>query len=286
MTSMLSFLFSISRPRFWLYLAGPFLIGAMLAVSSVYELSSLSFLLWLLFFLLPANLFLYGINDIYDSDTDKFNAKKGSKEHLLRAREKRTLVTALACTVLIYAVAFVSLTLHTKTRLAALLLVLLALSAGYSMPPVRFKARPFLDSSSNILYLVPGIFGYALYANALPSLPVLIGLGCWTAAMHLYSAIPDIAADKKAQLQTTAVVIGERASLLLCALLWLVFTLALVFTTSLGALAWFGLVYVALPVIPLLIPAISVEWLYWRFPWITGIAGFLFWWYIALQKLG
>ena len=279
------FLARISRPRFWLYLAGTFALGATAAVPSIYELLSPTFLLWFLFFLLPANLFLYGINDRYDSDTDTFNVKKGTKEHRLQLREQRSLVTALAVTVLLYAVAFVSLTLNNETRLAGILLIFLAVSAGYSMPPVRFKARPFLDSLSNALYIIPGVFGYVLYARAFPSWIVLAGLGCWAVAMHLYSAIPDIAADTKAKLRTTAVVLGERTSLFLCAALWLMFTLIMVFASSFGSVAWFGLVYPCLPLVPLLVPMISVEWLYWRFPWITGIFGFATWWYLALQRL-
>lgn len=286
MKNPLTFLVRISRPRFWLYLAGPFLFGTVLAVNNVQELVSIEFFAWLLFFLLPANMFLYGINDRYDSDTDKYNAKKGTREHLLRVREQRFLVVSLVITTVLYAVAFVGLALRGNALLSGLLLVLFALSVGYSVPPVRFKAHPFVDMLSNALYLVPGFFGYALYANALPSLPVSIALVCWVCAMQLYSAIPDIAADKKAKLKTTAVILGERSSLLLCAALWLAFTVLLVVASGLGSTAWLGLVYVALPVIPLLIPSVSVEWLYWRFPWITGILGFAFWWYIALQKIG
>jgi 4-hydroxybenzoate polyprenyltransferase len=104
--------------------------------------------------------------------------------------------------------------------------------------------------------------------------------------MQLYSAIPDIAADAQARLRTTAVVIGERASLVVCTVLWLVFAFLIMFTTSLGWITGFAFVYAALPIVPLLIPAVSVEWLYWRFPWITGVLGLCFWWYVALQKLG
>jgi 4-hydroxybenzoate polyprenyltransferase len=292
------FLLRVSRPRFWLYLAGPFLIGSVFAVSDVNALATLSFALWLVFFLLPANLFLYGINDRYDEDTDQFNAKKGAREHLLRVKERRLLAPALVMTLVLYAIALVTLVMSGENVLALLLLALLALSAGYSVPPVRFKSRPVLDMLSNALYLVPGFFGYALYAHALPSWGVTFALVCWTCAMQLYSAIPDIAADAKARLRTTAVVLGESRSLLLCAALWLVFFSILAATGGSGwGLGWLLAplaLYVALPLIPLVVPLVArtvrrsvlVERLYWYYPWFTGLLGFLFWWVFALEKGG
>jgi len=284
MVQTLRFLVNISRPRFWLYLAGPFLFGTVLGATTVTDLISVQFFAWFLFFLLPANLFLYGINDRYDADTDKFNKKKGTKEHLLHVREQRTLVVALAASVALYAVAFTYLAITGQTLLSALLLILLALSAGYSVPPIRFKARPVLDMLSNTLYALPGFFGYALYTGQAPSVPAIIAATCWVCAMQLYSAIPDIAADMKAKLTTTAIVLGERGSLVLCTALWLVFAL-IVSGAGFGVFGALAFMYVALPLIPLFIPAVSVEWLYWRFPWITGTLGLLFWWYIALQKI-
>jgi lycopene elongase/hydratase (dihydrobisanhydrobacterioruberin-forming) len=72
-------LIAISRPRFWMYLLGPYLIGYALAVSfhgTEYPYGLSYIFLFLLLFTLPANLFLYGINDMYDGDTDRENPKK------------------------------------------------------------------------------------------------------------------------------------------------------------------------------------------------------------------
>ena len=78
----------ISRPRFWLYLAGTYLVGYAFGAENIYSLQNFNFIIHFLFFLIPANIFLYGINDIYDEDTDQFNQKKGTYEHKLQMDEK------------------------------------------------------------------------------------------------------------------------------------------------------------------------------------------------------
>ena len=70
----------LSRPRFWLYLAGPYLVGMAYSAQTAKQFYSFDFLYPLFYFLIPANMFLYGINDLFDKDTDKLNAKKISKE--------------------------------------------------------------------------------------------------------------------------------------------------------------------------------------------------------------
>ncbi len=68
----------ISRPRFWMYVLGTFLVG-MIAAGNPFQYdwqTNVNLVVLALFFSLPANLFIYGINDIYDYDTDRLNAKK------------------------------------------------------------------------------------------------------------------------------------------------------------------------------------------------------------------
>ncbi len=87
-----STLLRISRPRFWHYVLWPMLIY--FASSWYFEDIQESFSRWwtdrifnliimiiiLWYFTLPANLWIYGRNDIADWDTDKFNSKKWSYE--------------------------------------------------------------------------------------------------------------------------------------------------------------------------------------------------------------
>ena len=75
---MLGHYLRISRPRFWLYLLGPFLIGAIAADTANFFWPALA--VFAFYFTFPANMLIYGVNDIFDYEADKHNpAKKGSE---------------------------------------------------------------------------------------------------------------------------------------------------------------------------------------------------------------
>ncbi|MDQ3008414.1 MAG: prenyltransferase [bacterium] len=228
-------LLSISRPSFWFYTAGPFLLGFTAAAPTLSEFYSVRFVLLFLFFLLPANLFLYGINDLFDGDTDQLNQKKGQQEHFLRQPESNQLRLALIGVVLLCI--FIAITLRFESAVA--MIIFLVLAAAYSAPPFRLKARAFLDSYSNILYLLPALVGWYLFMDSLPPFSVLLAGAAWTAAMHAYSAIPDIQPDKKAGVTTIAVRLGEERTALFCLVNWSFFTLILLtLSVPLGLLAF------------------------------------------------
>ena len=89
----------------------------------------------------------------------------------------------------------------------------------YSAPP-RFKTKPILDSASNVLYIFPGALAFYL-SGAQDLSPQLFGAAwCWAMAMHAYSAVPDITADKSNGLQTVATLLGFRGTLFFCLMLY------------------------------------------------------------------
>lgn len=265
-------LIQISRPRFWLYTAGPFIVGAGAGATSMSQLVTLPFVLGLAYFLLPANIFLYGINDLADRDTDKHNNKKSGKEHRLQTKESKTLTRAVLISALL-GIALAA-TQHILVLLATL--TYLVLGAAYSAPPTRLKKRPFIDSASNILYIAPAVAGYVLITQTLPPLWAILAGGFWAAAMHLYSAIPDIAPDKKAGLQTTAVVLGKNNSLLLCGALWsLTALLASLYATP--TIFVIALVYPVLATI-IFVKRLDIEKMYWYYPYINALTGCILFW--------
>ena len=71
-----------------------------------------------------------------------------------------------------------------------------------------------------MLYVMPGILAYYMASGGLPSLWLVVAGFLHIAAMHLFSAIPDMDCDSKAGITTTAVLLGERPSLLLCLAFW------------------------------------------------------------------
>jgi len=272
-------LLRISRPRFWLYTAGPFVIGYLAGVQNLAQLSSATFFILLLYFLLPANIFLYGINDLADGDTDQFNTKKKSYEQALQHSHQKPLKLALwICALLTVGLIVFS----GSPALSSVLLLFLFLSFAYSQKPFRFKAHPFIDSASNFLYLLPGVYGYLQSSQEFPPLMIILACSFWTAAMHLFSAVPDISADKKAGLKTTAVTLGTVKSLILCSLLWLVSGIIVLTTTKMW---WLGIIFVY-PLIPLitLLKKLPLPRVYQIFPMLNAGLGFLLFWSIFLMK--
>src|SRR5688500_16965443 len=91
MKDILTLAFKISRPRFWGYLAGPYLIGYVIGMPTQTALLTPLFFVHLLYFVTVANVLVYGVNDLFDMDTDEKNPKKDTHEHKLKSTEKKQL---------------------------------------------------------------------------------------------------------------------------------------------------------------------------------------------------
>ncbi|TSD15139.1 lycopene elongase [Haloglomus irregulare] len=258
------YLLRLSRPRFWLYLAGPVIVGVAYAADSVSGLFDPLGLALFGYFLLPANVYLYGVNDIFDADIDAENPKKEGRE--VRYQGSRLVVGAVIVSGLL-GLAFVP--LLPLTAVAVLVLFGL-LATEYSAPPLRFKTTPFLDSVSNGLYILPGVIAYTALAGRLPPLGAIIGGWLWTMGMHTFSAIPDIEPDRRAGIRTTATYLGEFNTYLYCGLMWLVAAMAFVYVhpfftvvLMLYPLLVFGITYAR----------VDVDEAYWWYPIINTLAG-------------
>ena len=254
----------MSRPRFWFYLAGPVVVGVAYAAEAPSELFAPLAVALFAYFLLPANVFLYGVNDVFDADIDEANPKKDDRE--VRYQGDR-LVPALVVLTGLAGVAFLPVL---PTAGAVALVGFLALAVEYSAPPLRFKTTPFLDSLSNGLYVLPGVVAYAAVAGRSPPLAAVGGGWLWAMGMHTFSAIPDIEPDREAGIETTATFLGESRTYLYCAVCWL------------AAAAVFGLVHpffaAVLGIYPVFVAAIvaadvAVDRAYWWFPALNTTAG-------------
>lgn len=208
---------SISRPRFWIYELGTYALGVCAGFSFGGEQSIVLILIYGFFFLIPANILIYGINDIFDYETDKLNPKKVEYEDLLDPSLHSKVFAYIFWT----NVGFVALSLFIPWKAFLALLLFYVFAVGYSMPPIRAKARAFFDSFFSAgHYVVTGVFGYYI-AGGTGSvlLPVLAGM-CWAIAMHAYSAVPDIDADTQSGIRTIAISLGKKHTIALCALLY------------------------------------------------------------------
>ena len=270
---MLSFAFKISRFRFWIYTGGTYVVGYALGASVIGDFFRPEYYIYLFYFFFPANIFIYGVNDYWDYETDKLNPKKDEKEYRIRNMERKRLLNVIY---IITGISIVLMLFQDLTEIA-IFSIFLFLSYFYSAYPLRFKTRPFLDFSSNYLYVIPGIFAYYLVTQSIPSTIILIGAYLHISAMHIFSAIPDIEYDRAARITTTPVFIGERLSLLLCLIFWISLSLIVINLANFYPLSFLVFLYPLFPLILLLSKNIKIEKLYWYLPYVnTALGGLLF----------
>lgn len=207
----------ISRPVLWINAVGPAVIGLWLT-GTLWDISALPLLLWLT---LPFNLLIYGVNDIFDQDTDALNARKGTLEGArIASGEVRTILFWVVGTSLPFVVLFaVTLPVTGLVWIAAYILVFIF----YSAPPLRFKARPFVDSLSNAAYAFPLVF-VPLALGSTPVWAAAAGLMAWSVAKHAYDAVQDIEEDRSVGITTTAVLLGARHTAMWSGVWWIIAT--------------------------------------------------------------
>lgn len=204
----------ISRPRFWIYELGTFFIGYLIGAKSLSDFLRLDFWIYFIYFLFPANLLIYGINDIFDYETDRLNPKKVEYESLLLPKYHKKVYFYIFITNLPFLI-YGFLKLNFLQNLFLFLFIFFAFF--YSAKPIRAKSIPFLDSLfSASHYVFTGIFGYYLVVGNgnFPVLGFLFGI-FWSIAMHAYSAVPDIKYDIEAGLSTIATKLGAKSTIIL-----------------------------------------------------------------------
>jgi 4-hydroxybenzoate polyprenyltransferase len=212
----------ISRPLLWINTVGPATIGMWLA-GNLFAWGALPILLWLT---LPFNLLIYGVNDVFDQETDAKNPRKGTLEGARIDRsEVRPLMLGVIFTnapFMIYALLFAPFSATAWMLLYALVFL------GYSVPPARFKARPYLDSLSNAAYAFPLVF-VPLALGEAPVWSAALGLMAWSAAKHTFDAVQDVDEDRRAGITTTAVRLGPDGVVLWSGALWALATACFAF---------------------------------------------------------
>ncbi len=272
-------LLSISRPRFWIYILGPFLLGVIAAGDPRLWTLELSLLVlaFFIFFTFPANLLIYGVNDIFDYETDKLNPKKQEYEELIHPNDQKKLwkYIYLIC------LPFLLLFFFVEDYVLLLSSIFLIVSLQYSATPIRAKAQPPLDIIfSSLIYISPAVIGFSIANGTDISWYAVISALLWAAAMQTYSAVPDISADTQAGVSTLATVLGAKRSLLFCFLAY--------FASAVIAFQYIGFLAIILGCIYLAMVAVSYyskEVFFWykKFPLINTIAGMSIFFYLALS---
>ncbi|WP_417540134.1 prenyltransferase [Microbacterium maritypicum] len=223
-----------SRPISWINTAFPFAAAYLLSTREI----DLTLVIGTLYFLIPYNLAMYGINDVFDYASDLANPRKGGIEGaLLAPRMHRTTLWAAAVTNIPF---LVYLVIVGNPASWLWLAVSVFAVIAYSAPVLRFKERPFLDSvTSSTHFVSPAIVGLAL-AGAPATAATVITLGAfflWGMAAHAFGAVQDIGPDREAGISSIATVIGARATVRLSLSLWVIAGAAMLLTPWPGPLA-------------------------------------------------
>jgi 4-hydroxybenzoate polyprenyltransferase len=210
-------LFLASRPVSWINTAFPFAAVYLLTTGRV----DAAFVIGTVFFLIPYNLAMYGINDVFDYESDLANPRKGGVEGaLLGRRMHRTTLIASVALCLPFVIALVL--LGGPASWIVLAISLFAVAA-YSVPGLRFKERPFLDSiTSSTHFVSPAVYAVALAGTHLtPALiAVLAAFFLWGVASHAFGAVQDVVPDREGRIRSVATVMGAAWTVRFAVIAW------------------------------------------------------------------
>ncbi|MEV4900036.1 prenyltransferase [Citricoccus sp. NPDC055426] len=265
-----------SRPISWVNTAYPFAAAYLMAGGGI----TAGLVIGTLFFLFPYNLLMYGINDVFDYESDLRNPRKGGVEGIVLGRRWHRLILVSA---VVLALPFVVALLAAGTVLSGVVLaVVLAAVVGYSAPRVRLKERPLLDSMTSSTHFVgPAVFGLAL-AGAAPSLPVvasMVAFFFWGMASQAFGAVQDVTADREAGIGSIATALGARGAVRTAIVLYAAAGLVMLLTGWPGALAGLLVLPYLVSIWPFrALPDARCEeanrgWR--RFLWLNQVTGFL-----------
>lgn len=273
---MIADLLAVSRPLSWINTAFPFAAAYLLVAREI----DAALVVGTIFFLIPYNVAMYGVNDVFDYASDIANPRKGGVEGaLLDPRRHRAVLIGSGVLGLPFVVALVIL-----GPVASWLVLAVSLFAvvAYSAPPFRFKEIPVLDSvTSSVHFASPALYGILL-AGGLPDLgswTVLLAFFLWGMASHAFGAVQDVVPDREAGIASIATVLGAARTVRLAISLWVVAGLLMLTTGSPGAWA----AVLAIPYVAAAAPFARVTdaesgranrgWR--RFLWINYLCGFL-----------
>jgi 4-hydroxybenzoate polyprenyltransferase len=204
-----------SRPVSWINTAYPF-AAAYLATGGVFN----AFFVWCcFFFLVPYNVLIYVVNDVYDYETDRKNPRKNSIEGGMLAPEVHRFM--LVATAVIVAVSATPIVLLGSSFETATLATLIIGALIYSAPPLRTKEHAFVDSLTSSFHFVgPMLFGFVATGWQAQYLGYVAGFTLWGCASHMFGAVQDITADRAAGIRSIATTLGAATTVRLSMLLY------------------------------------------------------------------
>lgn len=270
-------LFWASRPISWINTAYPFGLAYLLTTGRL----DVTFWVGSLFFLIPYNLLMYGVNDVFDYESDLRNPRKGSIEGAVLDKKwhRPTLLWAF-----LLPVPFVVYLLWVGNLESGLFLALFLFTViAYSAPGLRFKEVPLLDSITSASHFVgPMIVGLAMAGVDLKDggvIKLITAFTLWGMASHAFGAVQDIQADREGGLASIATSFGAKDTVRFAFASYF-FAGCILLTGAwpipLAAIAVIPYLWIVAPFWNLKDEACEVANLGWRrFIWLNFFAGFL-----------
>jgi 4-hydroxybenzoate polyprenyltransferase len=261
----LLFLIQVSRPIIWPVLPLVYCLGlnashAPLNAAAIIQIVLLTF---------PMNLVGCGLNDIYDYESDRRSSRRRAVWGAVVRNEDRPLVYRASLAVMPIIVLGACLTRNWDNIAATVSLLLVAWL--YSVPPLRLKERPLLDSLANGFgyFLLPFTMGYCLNANPREMPLKFYLLALCVCGVHALATTADFDADRAAGHRTIAVAFGRRAA---AAIAFVAFSLTFLFADFHGTAVR---VYIAVCAIATLAAALIPRDRVIAVACVTVFAGFL-----------
>ena len=254
--------------------AYPFAAGYIMSGGAI----DIRLLIGTFFFLVPYNLLMYGVNDVFDYESDIKNPRKGGIEGMREQREFHP--TILRWSVILAAPFFVALCLMGTWSAGLVLVSVVGMVIAYSIKGLRFKEIPVLDSiTSSIHFVGPLIYGLMLTGAAATAWPYVVAMFAWGIGSHAFGAVQDIIPDRKGRLSSIATVLGAQFTVWFSLAAYLVASALVIaqgFPAYLVGVA--GLIYCAnlapfLNITDATSGAANLGWK--RFLWLNYILGFI-----------
>jgi len=200
----------VSRPFWWVNTVAGFVASYFIVNNQV----DITLVIGIVYFAFVYNLMMYGVNDIFDYESDMLNPRKTGIDGSVMAKSKHPklwlaiFITNIPFTIYLFAVG--------DTVSNVWLLFMIFMVWAYSVKGLRFKEIPFLDSvTSSFHYTSPFIYGGLLAGASEHYIPAFIIYFIWVAANHAFGAIQDITPDREAGIGSIAAKLGAAPTIVM-----------------------------------------------------------------------
>lgn len=218
-------IFLISNPRLWAYAAGTYLLGVALALAFFrnmpVEISPWFFVLSL-FWIISVGMIM-GFSHFQDESKLVFPWELPFFFRRFLKRDKTAVTTTLDTDTKISviiggisAILFILVNLVLlSAKIFALGISLLIVDFLHNSRRIEGRYIPFADLVFGATYLIPLLVGYVFITDKWPSAPLLLAGFLFFASTELYGKVVESEDDFKKNKKTSAIVLGDKKSLIL-----------------------------------------------------------------------